>query len=51
MSQKFSLYENLTVKENIEFYSGVYGLKQKEIHEKLKIVLYIREFLSRKFLK
>ena len=39
MSQKFSLYENLTVKENIEFYSGVYGLKQKEIHEKLKIVL------------
>ena len=39
MSQKFSLYENLTVKENIEFYGGVYGLKQKEIHEKLKIVL------------
>ena len=36
MSQKLSLYENLTVKENIEFYGGVYGLKRKEINEKLK---------------
>ncbi|MBK9329525.1 MAG: ABC transporter ATP-binding protein [Sphingobacteriales bacterium] len=31
MSQKFSLYDNLTVKENIRFYAGIYGMRSKEI--------------------
>lgn len=31
MSQKFSLYENLTVKENIRFFGGIYGLGRKEL--------------------
>ncbi|MBV8251271.1 MAG: ABC transporter ATP-binding protein [Chitinophaga sp.] len=34
MSQKFSLYENLTILENIEFYGGVYGLSRKTIRER-----------------
>jgi ABC-2 type transport system ATP-binding protein len=34
MSQRFSLYGNLTIKENIEFYAGVYGLSDKDIRQK-----------------
>jgi len=31
MSQRFSLYEDLTIEENIEFYGGIYGLRMDEI--------------------
>ena len=34
MSQKFSLYEDLTIRENIEFYGGIYGLTNKQIKDK-----------------
>lgn len=34
MSQKFSLYEDLTVIENIQFFGGIYGLSKKELRQK-----------------
>ncbi|WP_353183328.1 ABC transporter ATP-binding protein [Parapedobacter lycopersici] len=34
MSQKFSLYEDLTVKENIHFFGGIYGLDNRELKTK-----------------
>jgi len=34
MSQRFSLYNDLTVYENIRFYAGIYGMRMKQIREK-----------------
>ena len=39
MSQKFSLYEDLTVKENMEFYGGIYHMTDKYIKEKTAFIL------------
>jgi ABC-2 type transport system ATP-binding protein len=40
MSQKFSLYEDLTVLENIRFFGGIYGLKDQEIKSKSESLLH-----------
>jgi len=39
MSQKFSLYNDLSVTENIRFYGGIYGLDKEQIKEKSKQIL------------
>lgn len=39
MSQKFSLYEDLKVWENIRLFGGIYGLSEKEIAEKTNLLL------------
>ncbi|MFI5201354.1 MAG: ABC transporter ATP-binding protein, partial [Candidatus Kapaibacterium sp.] len=36
MSQKFSLYDDLTCTENIRFWGGIYGLTDQKIEERLK---------------
>ncbi|QRM90631.1 ATP-binding cassette domain-containing protein [Lacinutrix sp. WUR7] len=39
MSQKFALYDDLTVKENIMFFGGIYGVSRKRIKEKTAILI------------
>src|SRR5579862_5762642 len=39
MSQKFSLYEDLTVLENIRFYGGIYGLNNGQLKAKSELLM------------
>lgn len=40
MSQKFSLYEDLTTRENIRFYGGIYGLTDEQIRTKTDFMIH-----------
>ncbi len=39
MSQKFSLYDDLTISENIDFYGGLYRLRGQELSKKKEAIL------------
>ena len=44
MSQRFSLYEDLTVAENIRLFAGIYGMKSEEIRVKSEELLHRLKF-------
>ena len=48
MSQKFSLYEDLTVAENIRLFAGIYGMKKKEVERKMDELLHQLKFEEHK---
>lgn len=47
MSQRFSLYNDLTVEENINFFGGIYGLSRRTLEEKKKWVLNVADLEGR----
>ena len=46
MSQRFSLYEDLTVAENIRLFAGIYGMKDAEIRTKTERLLQRLDFAA-----
>ncbi|WP_123377340.1 ATP-binding cassette domain-containing protein [Aliarcobacter butzleri] len=44
MAQKFSLYGNLKIKDNLDFFSGIYRLKNKKREEKIEEMIEIFDF-------
>jgi ABC-2 type transport system ATP-binding protein len=46
MAQKFSLYGDLSVEENLDFFSGVYGLKGQDRKEKIELMITIFDLES-----
>jgi ABC-2 type transport system ATP-binding protein len=47
MSQKFSLYNDLRVEENLNFYGGVYGVRGDQLRRRKKVILQMAGLLGR----
>ena len=47
MSQRFSLYDDLTVEQNIRFYGGIYGLKGEKLEQRMEWVLAMADLRGR----
>jgi ABC-2 type transport system ATP-binding protein len=47
MSQKFSLYRDLTVGENIELYAGIYGVPPREVKRRKELILQIADLAGK----
>lgn len=47
MSQKFSLYNDLTVEENLNFYGGVYGVRGRKLKERKEYILKMAGLIGR----
>lgn len=48
MSQRFSLYNDLTVLENLSFFGGIYGVSGRKLIERIDIVLKITDMVDKK---
>jgi ABC-2 type transport system ATP-binding protein len=47
MSQKFSLYDDLTVKENLKFYAGLYSVPKNELPARLAEMIQMADLKGR----